>query len=650
MPRGSAGSDAPLDHCESLGRGETTASPFRPPVSPNLPVRILASVKPLVLLLLPLAVLGQPSPVFPLRPFSYVDPPLPVHFSPQVLSLDSTPPENRTTDAGARLGRVLFYDKRLSRNNSIACASCHVQESGFSDRRIKSSGFDGGLTARHSMGVSDSRWNSGKRFFWDERASSLEAQALEPIQDAVEMGLTVSEMVQRLQGLPYYARLFADAFGDATITPDRVARAIAQFERSIVSYRSRYDAGRAAVASFLDPFPNFTAEENLGKDIFFRPPSAIGPGFPGPGPGGPGFPGGAGGQGGGCAACHQGEVMTNNLGPQNNGLDAVSVDLGSFAVTGLERHRGAFRAPSLRNIAARAPYMHDGRFRSLDEVVAFYNNGVQPNAQLDPLLKAPTGVPRHLGLNPAMRQALVRFLETLTDHELLQDPRWSDPFRAVVTLPAASFSGDVAAADSLVSAFSNDLPLADEGLQVYVRDSAGIEHPAAVSFGSRTQVNFHVPPQTAPGWASVRIQGSATVIHRGVLEIGEDMPGLFSANGDGRGAPAGYLVERKSSGELIRTPLFILRDGSFSPALVRRDPATDAVLELYGSGFRHATGGLTATIGDLPVEVMYAGAQGSFPGLDQVNIKLPTSGLRGELSVRIRTTSHASNSLTIQIE
>lgn len=605
-------------------------------------------MKSLFLLLLPVAVFAQSGPIFPVRPFSYANPPLPVHFSPQVLALDSTPADNRATDAGAKLGRVLFYEKRLSRNNSIACASCHVQEAGFSDPRTKSPGFEGGLTARHSMGVSDSRWNAGKRFFWDERAATLEAQALEPIQDSVEMGLTLPEMVQRLQSLPYYSSLFAEAFGDSAITAERVARAIAQFERSIISYRSRYDAGRAQVASPMDPFPNFTAEENLGKEIFFRPASPVGPGFPGPGPGGPG---GMGGQGGGCAGCHQGEVMTNNLGPQNNGLDAVSSDLGAFQVTGLERHRGAFRAPSLRNIAARAPYMHDGRFRSLEAVVEFYNNGVQSNPQLDPLLRAPTGVPRHLGLNPVMRQALVRFLETLTDHELLRDPRFSDPFRAAVTMPAASFSGDMAATDSLVTAFSNDLPLAAEGLQVFVRDSAGTEHPAAVSFGSRSQVNFHVPPRAAHGWATIRIQGTGTAVHRGVLEIVESRPGLFSANGDGRGAPAGFLVERKAGGEVTRTPLFSLRDGSFVPASLRRDPAAEAVLELYGSGFRNASGSLTATIGELPAEVLYAGAQGTFAGLDQLNLKLPAAtSLRGEVLIRIATPSASSNALTIRFD
>jgi cytochrome c peroxidase len=602
-------------------------------------------MKPLSFLLLSVIAAAQPAPIFPLRPFSYANPPLPLPITSQAANLDSTPPDNPTTDAGATLGRVLFHEKRLSRNNTLACASCHIQEIGFSDPRIKSPGFDGGFTARHSMGIADSRWNAGRRFFWDERAPSLEAQALEPIQDPIEMGLTLPEMVQRLQALPYYASLFSSAFGDSAITPDRVARAIAQFERSILSYRSRYDQGRALVASPVEPFPNFTAEENLGKDIFFRPPSPVGPGFPGAG-----GPGGPGGQGGGCAACHQGELMTNNRGPQNNGLDAVSSDLGAFAVTGLERHRGAFRAPSLRNIAARAPYMHDGRFRTLDEVVAFYNNGVQPHPQLDPLLLSPSGVPRHLGLNPTMRQALVRFLETLTDRELLADPRFSDPFRAVLTVPAPSFSGDLAAPDSLVSAFSNNLPLPEEGLQVFVRDADGAEHPAAVSFGSRSQVNFHIPPQVAPGWASVRIQGAGTPNFRGVLEIVDSLPGLFSANGDGRGAPAGFLVERKPGGELTRTPLFTLRDGSFAPASLRLDPAADAVLELYGSGFRNAAASLSATIAGQPAELLYAGPQGAFPGLDQLNLKLPAAGLRGDVPIRIATPARESNSLTLRFE
>ncbi len=603
-------------------------------------------MKPLFLLAVSFAAWAQPAPVFPVRSFSYANPALPVHISSGAAQLDSTPADNPVTDAGARLGRLLFYERRLSRNNRIACGSCHIQEIGFSDPRGKSPGFGGGFTARHSMGVADARWNPGKRFFWDERAPSLEAQALEPIQDPVEMGLTLPEMVARLQALPYYAPLFTAAFGDAAITPQRVGRAIAQFERSIVSYRSRYDEGRAQVAGPAVPFPNFTAEENLGKDIFFREASPVGPGFPMPGPG----PGGPGERGGGCGGCHQGEAMINVRGPQNNGLDAASTtDLGAFAVTGLERHRGAFRSPSLRNIAARAPYMHDGRFRTLGEVVAFYNNGVQPHPQLDPLLKAPTGVPRHLGLNPAMQQALVRFLETLTDRELLEDARFSDPFRAVVTYPSASFAGDRAAADSLVSGFSNDLPLAEEGLRVYVRDAAGVEREAAVSFGSRGQVNFHVPAGTATGWAGVRIQGAGTANYRGVLEVVDTMPGLFSANGDGRGAPAGCLVERGAGGDVTRTPLFERRNGSFAPTSLRPAPGGDAVLELYGSGFRNAAGSLTATVGGVGAEVVYAGPQGGFAGLDQVNLRLP-AGLRGDLTVRIETPGGGSNSVTVRIE
>lgn len=578
---------------------------------------------------------AQLLPVTPITPYRYAAEPLPAHFSfdppgPQgsVLAIDSTPAGNPVTDAGASLGRVLFYLRGLSRNGQVSCASCHVQERGFSDPRRLSVGFGGELTGRHSMGISDSRWNRSGRTFWDERAATLEAQALEPIQDPVEMGLTLEEMVRRLSSLGTFTALFRTAFGDETVTPERVALAIAQFQRSIMSTRSKYDQGRALVSNMATPFLNFTDEENRGKTLFMLSRAQ---------------------GGGGCLGCHTGELMTHDTAPQNNGLDAASgTDLGAFAVTGLERHRGAFRAPSLRNVAARAPYMHDGRFADLTAVVNFYNNGVQAHPQLDPALLMPNGQPMRLGLNPTDRQALVRFLETLTDHDLLEDPRFSNPFLGIVTVPAPSFRGDRVAAGSLATAFSSQLP---EQVRAWIRDAAGVEREASVFFSTAQQVNLLVPAESAPGWARIRIEGERGDMHRGTMEIVDVQPALFSANGDGRGAPAGFLVERLADGTVRRSPLFVASGTTYQPATLRRQAGVEMVLELYGSGWGNQAQAVQARVGGASAEVVHAGRQGEFAGLDQVNLKLPADlALSGDVAVEVRWMNQSSNALTIRIE
>ena len=326
-----------------------------------------------------------------------------------VIDHDNTPGSNPTTNAGATLGRVLFYDKELSFNRSVACGSCHHQGSGFSDPRTLSTGFDGGNTRRHSMGLTNARFYQRGRAFWDERAESMEAQALIPIQDSVEMGMTLAEVESRLAQKDYYPALFDAAFGDAGITSDRIAKALAQFVRSLVSVTSRYDQGRAMVNNFNQPFPNFTAQENQGKTLFLTPPQA----------------GGA-----GCGGCHATEAFVNEQnGPMNNGLDAdTSIDQGAFETFGTAHFLGTFKVPSLRNIGVRAPYMHDGRFSTLAQVVEHYNSGVQAHPNLDPRLRLPNGNPIRLNLSAAQKLALVAFMNTLTDSAFLADPRYSDPF------------------------------------------------------------------------------------------------------------------------------------------------------------------------------------------------------------------------------
>ena len=326
-----------------------------------------------------------------------------------VIDHDNTPSSNPTTSAGATLGRVLFYDKQLSLNATVACASCHLQGHGFSDSKTLSTGFDGGNTRRHSMGLTNARFYQRGHAFWDERADTMEAQALMPIQDPVEMGLSLDELETRVAAEPWYPALFDAAFGDPAVSSDRIGKAIAQFVRSLVSVTSRYDQGRAMVNNFNQPFPNFTAQENRGKHLFLTGPQN----------------GGA-----GCGACHATEAFVNEqAGPLNNGLDLdTSGDQGAFETFATPNFLGSFKTPSLRNIGVRAPYMHDGRFATLAQVVEHYNSGVQAHPNLDQRLRLPNGNPIRLNLSAADKQALVAFMNTLTDSAFLSDPRYSNPF------------------------------------------------------------------------------------------------------------------------------------------------------------------------------------------------------------------------------
>lgn len=350
----------------------------------------------------------------PATPYDYANPTLPAHFrNPTFANWDNTPLDNPTTDAGATLGRVLFHDKHLSKNDTVACASCHRQEFAFSDPVPFSTGFEGGLTGRNSMSIVEARFYKPNRFFWDHRANSLEQQALMPIQNAVEMGLTLAELVAKVGALPYYGPLFTSAFGDPTVTADRLAKAIAQFDRSILSYRSKYDVGMALVTSNDVDFPNFTAQENLGKRIFLDGTNQ-------------------------CRKCHMKSgtstdpnyaIFTQDT-PTNNGLDAGldNDDDGIGGATGNTAENGVFKAPTLRNIMVTAPYMHDGRFATMDEVLDFYASGIQPHPNLNRILTLGDGSPRRIVFTPEQRQALVAFFHTLTDEELLADPKFADPF------------------------------------------------------------------------------------------------------------------------------------------------------------------------------------------------------------------------------
>ena len=344
------------------------------------------------------------------------------HLGPKTATLfDNTPKSNPITDHGATLGRVLFYDTKLSANNTTSCASCHQQKYAFTDPRKLSVGFAGEKVTRNSMSLVNLRYYPNGRMFWDERAATLEQQVLMPIENDVEMGHSLRQLVKDLSHDPIYHPLFVNAFGDERVTQQRIARALAQFVRSIVSFRSRYDEGRLQVDSVLDPFPNFTEQENYGKEQFFGR--------------------------GRCASCHlenlasssdleDDDVVSSNRNRQSlfffvrkatvNGIDNEDAeDQGVAEHSGRPEDIGRFKVPSLRNIEATGPYMHDGRFHTLDQVVEHYNWSVRPHPNLDKRLESAV---RGIALPELEKVALTQFLLTLTDQNLLHDERFSDPF------------------------------------------------------------------------------------------------------------------------------------------------------------------------------------------------------------------------------
>jgi cytochrome c peroxidase len=339
--------------------------------------------------------------LLPATNYNYASPSLPASFSVNpILAEDNTPVSNPTTDAGATLGRVLFYDKRLSTNQTISCASCHQQAHGFSDPRQFSLGFDGSVGTRNSMGLNNARWYQRKKFFWDERAATLEDQTLMPIQNTIEMGMTLDALTNRLAAEPFYTNLFAQAFGSPGVTTNRISRALAQFVRSIVTTKSKYDIGAT------NNFANFTAQEETGRQIFF----------------------GLNGNKATCSVCHITDNFVQTTIIDNNGLEFPYVDKGIGGISGVAAEMGKFKVPSLRNIELTAPYMHDGRQTNLEQVVEFYNSGVVSNANLSLPLRNPNGSPLRLNLTTAQKAALVAFLKTLTDTNLAMDVKLSDPF------------------------------------------------------------------------------------------------------------------------------------------------------------------------------------------------------------------------------
>ena len=366
-------------------------------------------------------------PQLPETAFKYADIAFPEHFPEAGLfQEDGEIHPSLVNDDVATLGRVLFYDKQLSLNNTISCGSCHKQAFAFSDPVAASVGFKGAVTPRNAMAIVNPILNNN--FFWDSRVRSAEDLALEPVQNHIEMGMeSLEKLSVKLANTSYYGDLFQQAFGANEINPQGISRALAQFMRSMVSYESKFDKGME------NDFADFTPLEIAGKELFFSQKAQ-------------------------CSSCHangnfaapDGQFFITNVDAFSGGLTVPSDPINNIpggnnpyaspqskgtANIGLDvvyeddgKEKGKFKIPSLRNIALTGPYMHDGRFGTLEEVVDHYSENIQPHNDLDSKFRAVGGGVAQMGFTELEKRSLVAFMETLTDANFIRDEKFSDPF------------------------------------------------------------------------------------------------------------------------------------------------------------------------------------------------------------------------------
>lgn len=303
------------------------------------------------------------------------------------------PADNPLTEQGVNLGRHLFWDTRLSGDNTMACASCHHASAAFSDTAAVSTGIDGLQGKRNAMVLQNLGW--ANNFFWDGRAATLEEQVLMPVEDTVEMHETWSNFMSEIRDDEYYNVMFYEAFGVVGYDSTHAAKAMAQFLRTMISSNSQYD-------KVLRGDAIFTPTQQAGFDSF----NAL--------------------SGGDCFHCHGG-IMTTDHSFKNNGLDAMPLDSGRGAVTGIATDNFTFKVPPLRNIEFSGPYMHDGRFATLDEVISHYSTGLQHSSpNISPLMEfsAQGGVQ----LNPQDRADLKAFLLMFSDPDFINNPKFKNPW------------------------------------------------------------------------------------------------------------------------------------------------------------------------------------------------------------------------------
>jgi len=317
----------------------------------------------------------------------------------------------------ATLGRVLFYDSHLSVNNAISCGSCHKQAAGFADNVAFSLGDQNALTRRNSLSIQDINsdppefnggnpiFSAGSSLFWDGRENNIGNLIMRPVTNHVEMGITdTAALAAKIAAIPFYANLFNNAFGSPQITASRISVAIAMFVNAIKTGNSRFEI--AFNNGGLNTPGTLTNLEIQGMQLFETKYN--------------------------CNSCHQtiggSGMYSTSFSFMNNGLDVNDKDPGLGALTGNPQDIGKFKAPELHNIAITAPYMHDGRFKTLDDVLDFYSGGIQNNVNLDTRLQDQYGQPLRLNISSQDRMALKAFLNSLTDYTMITDPKFSNPF------------------------------------------------------------------------------------------------------------------------------------------------------------------------------------------------------------------------------
>ncbi|MFN4082072.1 MAG: cytochrome-c peroxidase [Bacteroidia bacterium] len=317
-------------------------------------------------------------------------------------SMFPVPNDNPLTKAKVELGKKLFFDPILSVDNTISCASCHDPQKAFTDGRRFSVGVNGKVVTRNAMPLFNLAWadafaETPHRYFWDGGANDLERQALAPIVNPLEMANTLQNAINTLQKHNLYPKLFKRAFGSDSITTSNLAKAIAAFERTLVSTNSKYDKYTRGEAQL-------TPEEFSGMFIFMQESK------------------------GDCFHCHGNDKSPyfTDFNFKNNGLQRVFNDSGLFRITGNPADLGKFKTPSLRNLVFTAPYMHDGRFNTLEEVVDFYSEGIQNSPTIDP------NIAKHIreggvNLNPIEKRDLIAFLKTLTDSSFIKNAEFLHP-------------------------------------------------------------------------------------------------------------------------------------------------------------------------------------------------------------------------------
>jgi len=334
--------------------------------------------------------------------------------SSQTVELDSSPynleygrfpapkiaTDNALTNSGVLLGRMLFYEPMLSKDGSMTCASCHDQNNAFDDTARFSKGVRGLLGGRQAMAIFNMAWNTNN-FFWDGRAELLRHQSTKPIQDPLEMDESITNVIAKLSNSTLYKNQFIRAFGSEEISEHTMSLALEQFMNSIVSYQSKYDRYLAGNVSL-------TPSEERGRKLFFLEYNEFIPDS----------------SGADCAHCHSGFNFENDR-YMNNGLDVTFQDSGRGKVTKRAQDLGKFKVVSLRNIALTAPYMHDGRFQTLEQVLEHYNNGIKVSTTLDPAINQTRST--GLRLDNQDKTDLVAFLNTLTDHQFTNNSAYENP-------------------------------------------------------------------------------------------------------------------------------------------------------------------------------------------------------------------------------